>query len=224
LPCPGGTFRWLEHVWEPAEVSRLRKWAKGHDATLTELLVAGFVTHGLARWPSPLPVLVRLPVNLRAEPTGVANVVGEDQLVLPAGASGDLARTLQAVRRARPPEGARHRALTALATLAPMGWLPPAVFRRGFRRALARPRNHMMTFGLSNAGDLGELAPFGPAAVVQAGFVGQVLAPPGLFAWAATAHGRLTLVVGYRDPATAPANARALLEAVVADFARLEAP
>jgi hypothetical protein len=154
----------------------------------------------------------------------VANVVGEDQLRLEPAACGDLPRTLAAVRAARPTEGARRRALTALSTLAPMGWLPPAVFRRGFRRALARPANHMMTFGFSNAGDLGTLGPFGEAAVHAAGFIGQVSTPPGLFAWAATTQGRLTLFLGYRDAATAPAHAEALLAAVVADLAQREAP
>ncbi|MDB5101740.1 MAG: non-ribosomal peptide synthetase [Cyanobacteria bacterium RYN_339] len=224
LPCPEGTFRWLEQSWAPAEVSALRRWAKARDATLTELLVAGLVTQGLALWPARDPVLVRLPVNLRERREGVANVVGEDQLGLDPASCGDLAATLAAVRRARPAEGARRRALTALSTLAPMAWLPPAAFRLGFRKALRRPRNHMMSFGLSNAGDLGELAAFGGANVVQAGFIGQVSAPPGLFAWAATTQGRLTLVLGYRDPATAPARARALLDALVADFAAVEAP
>jgi hypothetical protein len=162
-------------------------------------------------------------VNLREAPGGVANVVGEDQLVVDPARCGDLPQALAAVRAARPAEGARRRALAAMATLAPMGWLPPLAFRHGFRRALKRPRNHMMTFGFSNAGDLGELAAFGPAEVEKAGFIGQVSAPPGLFLWSATVRGRLTLVLGYLDPCTAPAHARALLDAVVADLATREA-
>lgn len=226
LPQPQGTFHWQSHTWEPADVEALRAWGRARGHSLNELLVASLLAAGGTTWPQPAaPVLVRLPVNMRDQPTGVANVVSELTLELAPSSLDGFEAALSAITAARSPLSARERGLATLLANAPLGSLPPVAFRLALRQLLAARRNPLMTLGFSNVGDLGERPrDFGPSAVERAFFVGQVTAPPGVFAWLATCRGRMTLVIGHREPAVRPRSASDFLAGVVGQLAVLRTP